>query len=61
MVIWNALEDLRRRENKKRGYSEVKTPLIYEKTVWETSGHWEKFRENMFLVASDDDRSRTPA
>jgi threonyl-tRNA synthetase len=53
MVIWNELEDLRRRENAKRGYSEVKTPLIYEKSVWETSGHWEKFRENMFLVLSD--------
>ena len=34
MVLWNELEDLRRRENKKRGYSEVKTPLMYEKTVW---------------------------
>ena len=55
MVIWNELEDLRRRENKKRGYNEVKTPLIYEKTVWQTSGHWDKFRENMFLVVTDDD------
>jgi threonyl-tRNA synthetase len=53
MVLWNELEDLRRRENAKRGYSEVKTPLIYEQGVWETSGHWEKFRENMFLVLSD--------
>ncbi len=53
MVIWNALEDLRRRENLKRGYNEVKTPLIYEKMVWQTSGHWDKFRENMFLVAGD--------
>jgi threonyl-tRNA synthetase len=53
MVIWNELEDLRRRENKRRGYDEVKTPLIYEKSVWETSGHWEKFRENMFLVAGE--------
>ena len=34
MVIWNELEDLRRRENKQRGYTEVKTPLIYDKTVW---------------------------
>ncbi|MDX6513469.1 MAG: threonyl-tRNA synthetase [Gaiellaceae bacterium] len=50
MVLWNALEDLRRRENARRGYSEVKTPLIYDKVVWETSGHWEKFRENMFLI-----------
>ncbi len=50
MVLWNALEDLRRRENATRGYLEVKTPLIYEQAVWETSGHWEKFRENMFLI-----------
>src|ERR687898_3149906 len=49
MTIYNELEDLRRRENAKRGYREVKTPLIYEKTVWQTSGHWDKFRENMFL------------
>ena len=50
MVIWNELEALRRRENTKRGYVEVKTPVIFEKTLWETSGHWEKFRENMFLI-----------
>jgi threonyl-tRNA synthetase len=50
MVIWNALEDLRRRENAKRGYIEVKTPLMYDVDTWVTSGHWEKFRDNMFLV-----------
>jgi threonyl-tRNA synthetase len=54
MLIWNALEDLRRRENERRGYVEVKTPVIFDKSVWETSGHWEKFRENMFLVEEDD-------
>src|SRR5437773_7615626 len=53
MVIWNALEDLRRRENAKRGYAEVKTPLIFEKRLWETSGHWEKFRENMFFLRQE--------
>jgi threonyl-tRNA synthetase len=53
MVLWNALEDLRRRENRRRGYVEVKTPLIYDTSVWVTSGHWEKFRENMFLVAGE--------
>ena len=53
MAIWNALEDLRRRENARRGYLEVKTPLIYDIALWETSGHWEKYRENMFLVAGD--------
>ncbi len=54
MVIWNALEDVRRRENVRRGYVEVKTPLIYDKSVWETSGHWEKFRENMFVIPGED-------
>src|SRR6266508_2549992 len=49
MVIWNELEDLRRRENAKRGYVEVKTPLIYDSRLWKTSGHWENYRENMFL------------
>ncbi|HLY87230.1 MAG TPA: threonine--tRNA ligase [Gaiellaceae bacterium] len=54
MVVWNVLEDLRRRENLKRGYVEVKTPVIFDKTLWETSGHWEKFRENMFLIPEGD-------
>jgi threonyl-tRNA synthetase len=54
MVIWNELEDLRRRENARRGYVEVKTPLIYDKVLWERSGHWEKFRENMFLIPEED-------
>ena len=55
MAVFNALEDLRRRENARRGYSEVKTPLIYDKALWITSGHWEKFRENMFQIPVDDD------
>src|SRR5881227_1619386 len=50
MTIYNTLEDLRRRENAERGYLEVKTPLIYEKALWVTSGHWEKFRGSMFLI-----------
>jgi threonyl-tRNA synthetase len=54
MVIWNALEDLRRRENLRRGYVEVKTPIIFDKSLWETSGHWEKFREHMFLIPDGD-------
>jgi len=52
-VIFNELEDLRRRENARRGYVEVKTPLIYDKVLWERSGHWEKFRENMFLIPEE--------
>jgi threonyl-tRNA synthetase len=58
MVIWNALEDLRQRENARRGYREVKTPLIYDNSVWVTSGHWEKFRENMFFVAGEGEEPR---
>jgi threonyl-tRNA synthetase len=54
MVIWNQLEDLRRRENKRRGYDEVKTPLIFDQKLWERSGHWEKYREHMFLIPEED-------
>jgi threonyl-tRNA synthetase len=50
MVIWNELEDLRRRENMKRGYVEVKTPLLYDIETYITSGHYENYRENMFFV-----------
>ncbi len=50
MVIWNQLEDLRRRENAKRGYLEVKTPLLYDIDTYITSGHYENYRENMFFV-----------
>jgi threonyl-tRNA synthetase len=57
MAIFNALDDLRRRENAKRGYQEVKTPLIYDKALWITSGHWEKFRENMFLIPIDEEHT----
>jgi threonyl-tRNA synthetase len=57
MAIFNALEDVRRRENARRGYSEVRTPLIFDKALWVTSGHWEKFRENMFLIPVDEEHT----
>jgi threonyl-tRNA synthetase len=50
MVIWNALEDLRRGENLRRGYVEVKTPLLYDIDTYITSGHYENYREDMFFV-----------
>src|SRR5262245_33932034 len=53
MAIWNVLEDLRRRENRARGYVEVRTPQIYDKELWVTSGHWEKYREHMFTYESE--------
>src|SRR5580765_3110574 len=49
-VIWNALEDLRRRENRRRGYLEVKTPLLYDEQTYETSGHLQNYEENIFWV-----------
>ena len=54
MLIWNALEALRQRENSRRGYLEVKTPLLYDTELWEISGHWEKYRDNMFLIEQED-------
>ena len=54
MVIWNELEDLRRRENLKRGYVEVKTPLLYDVQTYVTSGHYENYRDNMFFTHSHD-------
>ena len=52
-VVWNELEAVRRRENARRDYLEVRTPLIYDVALWKTSGHWEKFRENMFLIPGE--------
>jgi threonyl-tRNA synthetase len=50
MAIWNALEDLRRSENAKRGYLEVKTPQMWDVELWKRSGHWEKYHDALFLV-----------
>jgi threonyl-tRNA synthetase len=55
MVIWNELEDLRRRENAKRGYVEVKTPLLYDIETYITSGHYENYEESMFFVKGHED------
>src|SRR3954447_5231066 len=54
MAVWNVLEDLRRREDLARGYVEVRTPQLYDKEVWVTSGHWEKYREHMFTFQSEE-------
>ena len=52
-IIYNELVSFVRGEYRKRGYKEVITPLIYGKELWETSGHWEHYQENMFLVKMD--------
>ena len=55
MVIWNALEDLRREQNLRRGYEEVKTPLLYDVETYITSGHYDNYKENMFFVDTGDE------
>ncbi len=49
-AIFNALVDLNRRMQVERGYVEVQTPLLYDSSVWETSGHWGKYKENIFVA-----------
>src|SRR3954451_13025990 len=53
MAIWNELTDLWRTENAQRGYREVHTPILYDSQLWKTSGHWDKYRENMFVTESE--------
>src|SRR6266487_4208681 len=50
MVIWNELEKIRRRENTRRGYLEVRTPIIYDADTFWTSGHFPKYEDLMFKV-----------
>ena len=54
MAVWNVLEDLRRRENARRGYVVVRTPQLYDVEVWKTSGHWDKFRDDMFFLETEE-------
>jgi threonyl-tRNA synthetase len=58
MVVWNGLEDVRRRENRGRGYVEVKTPLLYDVDTYITSGHYDNYKEHMFFVTSKDDSEK---
>jgi threonyl-tRNA synthetase len=58
MVIWNALEALRQRENAGRGYLEVKTPLLYDVETYVTSGHYDNYADNMFFVEEHEGEKR---
>jgi len=55
-VLWNTLADYMRSVLIPAGYVEVKAPIIFNKALWETSGHWFHYRENMFLVESEDEQ-----
>ena len=53
MVIWNCLMDWWRDEHQKAGYVEVKTPIILDRVLWEKSGHWDHYKENMYFTKID--------
>lgn len=53
-AMYRALENYVRAKVIRNGYLEVKTPQLMSRSIWETSGHWEKFRENMFVVNDGD-------
>jgi threonyl-tRNA synthetase len=54
MVILNELVDFWKREHKRRGYNEIRTPLILDRSLWERSGHWDHYRDNMYFTSIDD-------
>ena len=53
-IIYRALENFIRGRLEKSGYVEVKTPQLVDRRLWEASGHWEKFRQNMYLAENDE-------
>ncbi len=57
-TIYRKLQDYMQRKLEKSGYLEVKTPQVVDRKLWEESGHWDKYRENMFIVEVDEDGAR---
>src|SRR5215468_3011511 len=57
-MLFNALSNAMRNMCLRNGYQEVKTPLMYNKLLWERSGHWGKYRENMFLVLDPESKEK---
>ncbi|MFZ5597514.1 MAG: threonine--tRNA ligase [Bacillota bacterium] len=54
MVLRNELENFWREEHRRRGYQEIRTPVILNRTLWEQSGHWDHYKENMYFTKIDD-------
>ena len=57
-TLYNLLADYMRSVLLPNGYIEVKTPLVFNKALWETSGHWEHYRQNMFLIEHHDESGK---
>ncbi len=60
-TIYTQLQDYMRRQQAKGGYVEVNTPQVVDRRLWEASGHWEKYQENMFIVEVDEEHAREKA
>jgi threonyl-tRNA synthetase len=56
--LYRVLEDYMRRRLDRTDYQEVKTPQLVDRKLWEASGHWEKFRENMFIARVEDESEK---
>ncbi|MEZ5675692.1 MAG: threonine--tRNA ligase [Thalassovita sp.] len=56
--IYTNLQDYMRRQQERDGYVEVNTPQVVNRKLWEASGHWENYQENMFIVEVDEDHAR---
>ncbi len=56
-TLYRGIQDYIRNRLRKSGYQEVNTPMLVDRRLWEDSGHWDKFRENMFISDSDEDRT----
>ncbi|HEV3215492.1 MAG TPA: threonine--tRNA ligase, partial [Vicinamibacterales bacterium] len=57
-ILWNLLANYMREVLLPAGYQEVRTPLVFNKALWETSGHWEHYRQNMFLIEHHDETGK---
>jgi len=56
-TIYRILEDFIRKEQLESGYQEINTPQVVDRKLWEESGHWEKYRENMFVTEIDEEHA----
>lgn len=59
--IYTTLQDYMRRRQRADGYVEVNTPQVVDRKLWEASGHWEKYKEHMFIVEVDEEHAREKA
>ena len=53
-TLYRTLEEFIRNKIQKKGYIEVRTPMLVDRVLWEKSGHWEKYQENMFIAESEE-------